>query len=86
MRRLRWVSVFIPGSRWRLELLEFTEIDRKPVMARPQDPGAMTLVLQVRDVDALLAKLKEAQVSGRHARRTADDADVGHPARSAPSR
>src|SRR4029453_17187576 len=61
--RLRWVSVFIPGSKWRLELLEFTEIDRKPVVARPQDPGAMTLVLQVRDIDALLARLKEAKVA-----------------------
>ena len=61
--RLRWVSVFIPGSRWRLELLEFGEVDRKPVTARPQDPGAMTLVLQVRDLDALLAKLKQEQVT-----------------------
>jgi catechol 2,3-dioxygenase-like lactoylglutathione lyase family enzyme len=60
--RLRWVSVMIPGSRWRLELLEFTEIDRTPVRPRPQDPGAMTLVLQVRDIDALLARLKKEQV------------------------
>ena len=58
---LRWVSVFIPGK-WRLELLEFGDIERKPVVARPQDPGAMTLVLQVRDVEALLAKLKAAKV------------------------
>jgi catechol 2,3-dioxygenase-like lactoylglutathione lyase family enzyme len=61
--RLHWVSVFIPGSKWRLELLEFTEIDRKPVQPRPQDPGAMTLVLQVRDLDALLAKLKQEHVT-----------------------
>jgi catechol 2,3-dioxygenase-like lactoylglutathione lyase family enzyme len=58
---LRWVSVFVPGK-WRLELLEFGDIERTPVVARPQDPGAMTLILQVRDVDALLAKLKAAQV------------------------
>jgi len=58
---LRWVSVFIPGK-WRLELLEFGDIERTPVTARPQDPGAMTLVLQVRDLDALLAKLKAAKV------------------------
>ena len=58
---LRWVSVFIPGK-WRLELLEFGDIGRTPVVARPQDPGAMTLVLQVRDLDALLAKLKAAKV------------------------
>jgi catechol 2,3-dioxygenase-like lactoylglutathione lyase family enzyme len=58
---LRWVSVFIPGK-WRLELLEFGDIERTPVVARPQDPGAMTLVLQVRDLDALLARLKAAKV------------------------
>lgn len=60
--RLRWVGITIPGSRWGLEVLEFTEIDRKPAHARLQDPGAMTLVLTVRDIDALLAKLKQAKV------------------------
>jgi len=60
--RLRWVGITIPGSRWALEVLEFTEIDRKPAHARLQDPGAMTLVLTVRDIDKLLAKLKEAKV------------------------
>jgi len=61
--RLRWVGITIPGSRWGLELLEFTEIDRKAAQPRVQDPGAMTLVLQVRDVDALLSRLKQAQVT-----------------------
>jgi catechol 2,3-dioxygenase-like lactoylglutathione lyase family enzyme len=60
--RLRWVGITIPGSRWGLEVLEFTEIDRKPAHARLQDPGAMTLVLTVRDIDALLATLKQARV------------------------
>jgi hypothetical protein len=58
---LRWVSIYVPGK-WRLELLEFGDIERTPVVARPQDPGAMTLVLQVRDLDALLGKLKAAKV------------------------
>lgn len=58
---LRWVSIYVPGK-WRLEVLEFGDIARTPVVARPQDPGAMTLVLQVRDLDALLAKLKAANV------------------------
>ena len=61
--RLRWVGITIPGSRWGLELLEFTEIDRKPAQPRLQDPGAMTLVLQVRDIDRLVARLKQAQVA-----------------------
>ena len=60
--RLRWVGITIPGSRWGLEVLEFTEIDRQPAHVRLQDPGAMTLVLTVRDIDALLATLKQAKV------------------------
>lgn len=55
---IRQVNLNIPGSPWKLEVLEFTDIDRTPSNARPQDPGAMTLVLTVRDVDAVLAKLK----------------------------
>jgi len=56
---IRQVNLNVPGSPWKLEVLEFTDIDRTPSHARPQDPGAMTLVLMVRDVDGLLAKLKE---------------------------
>jgi catechol 2,3-dioxygenase-like lactoylglutathione lyase family enzyme len=55
---IRQVNLDIPGSPWKLEVLEFTDIDRTPGSARLQDPGAMTLVLMVRDVDGLLAKLK----------------------------
>jgi catechol 2,3-dioxygenase-like lactoylglutathione lyase family enzyme len=58
---LRQVNLNVPGSPWRLEVLEFTDIDRTPAAVRPQDPGAMTLVLMVRDVDALLAKVKEGK-------------------------
>src|ERR1700722_2275724 len=60
--QLRWVGITIPGSRWGLEVLEFTEIDRKPANARLQDPGAMTLVLTVRDIDTLLSGLVQAHV------------------------
>jgi catechol 2,3-dioxygenase-like lactoylglutathione lyase family enzyme len=56
---IRQVNLNIPGSPWKLEVLEFTDIDRTPAAARPQDPGAMTLVLMVRDIDGLLAKLTE---------------------------
>lgn len=52
----------IPGSTMGVEMIEFGEIDRKPVHARVQDPGAVTLVLLVRDADALLAHLKQAGV------------------------
>jgi predicted enzyme related to lactoylglutathione lyase len=57
---MRWNHVPYPGSGWRSEFLEFTEVERTPVHARIQDPGTATVILQVRDVDALLAKLKHA--------------------------
>jgi catechol 2,3-dioxygenase-like lactoylglutathione lyase family enzyme len=59
---IRQVNLNIPGSAWRLEVLEFTDIGRKTVDARIQDPGATTLVLVVRDVDGLLAKLKPQKI------------------------
>ena len=58
--RMRWNHVPYPGSGWRSEFLEFTEIDRSPARLRIQDPGTASIVLRVRDIDALLAKLKRA--------------------------
>jgi catechol 2,3-dioxygenase-like lactoylglutathione lyase family enzyme len=48
----------LPGNDYGLELLEFTEIERKAVQPRQQDPGATFLILDVRNLDALLAKAK----------------------------
>jgi len=45
----------IPGAKFDLELTEFTGTPRKNVQPHMQDPGAATLVLIVRDVDAALA-------------------------------
>jgi catechol 2,3-dioxygenase-like lactoylglutathione lyase family enzyme len=45
----------IPGVKLDLELTEFTGTARKTVHPHMQDPGAATLVLMVRDVDAALA-------------------------------
>jgi catechol 2,3-dioxygenase-like lactoylglutathione lyase family enzyme len=45
----------IPGAKLDLELTEFTDIQRKNVRPHAQDPGAGTLILTVRDVDAALA-------------------------------
>ena len=59
---IRQINLKIPNSTWSLEVLEFTELDRKAVSVRPQDPGAVTLVLSVRDVDGLLAKLKRGTI------------------------
>ena len=59
---IRQINLKIPNSTWSLEVLEFSELDRKAVSVRPQDPGALTLVLSVRDVDGLLATLKRGTI------------------------
>lgn len=57
----RIASFRIPGSQLGLELIEYKDIDRKPVKPRFQDPGAGNLILTVRDLDAILAKLKGSE-------------------------
>ncbi len=56
--RFRQSSGIIPGSATRLTFIEFKDIDRKPLHARVQDPGAAILQLRVRDVDDAVKKLK----------------------------
>jgi len=51
----RNASFKIPGAKFDLELTEFTYAARKSAQPHMQDPGAATLVLIVRDVDAALA-------------------------------
>jgi hypothetical protein len=51
-------SVRIPGSTLTVEIVEFKDIDRKPVQPRLQDPGAVRLDFDVRDIDTMLARLK----------------------------
>lgn len=49
----------LPGHPdWGIELLQFGNIDRHPVQLRVQDPGASILILQVRDLNAMLDRLK----------------------------
>ena len=50
----------IPGSALGVELIDYKDIDRKAVHPRFQDPGAASLILTVRDMDAMMAKLKAA--------------------------
>ena len=50
----------IPGSRLGIELIDYKDIDRKAAHPRFQDPGAASLILTVRDMDAMMAKLKAA--------------------------
>jgi len=56
--QVRFSSVRIPGSTLTVEIVEYKDIDRKPVQPRLQDPGAVRLILIVRDIDSLLAHLK----------------------------
>jgi hypothetical protein len=59
---IRQINLNIPGSAWRLEVLEFSDIDSAASDARIQDPGALTLVILVRDIDGLLAKLQKRNI------------------------
>ena len=42
--QVRPVVTRVPGSNMAVELEDFKDIDRKPVRARPQDPGGVTVV------------------------------------------
>jgi len=60
--RLRSETLHVAGARCGIELVQFDRIDRQAVRRRMQDPGAVTLILLVRDIDALFARLKAARV------------------------
>jgi catechol 2,3-dioxygenase-like lactoylglutathione lyase family enzyme len=58
------VAVFkIPGSPLGVEFVEFKDVQQHPVTPRLQDPGASVLKLSVRDLDNVLAKLKQDGVA-----------------------
>ena len=61
----RHVDARIPGTSMGIEMIEFKDIDRRGVRPRVQDPGQVIVVLLVRDVDALLARLTAAGVPVR---------------------
>ena len=58
--KFRAATFRIPNAPFGFELTEFTGTTRKNVQPRLQDPGAATLVLQIRDMDRMVAKLKAA--------------------------
>ena len=59
---VRFQSLRIPGSTLSVEIVDFKDADRKPLQPRLQDPGAVRLILLVRDIDTLLAHLKQKGV------------------------
>ncbi|HSR09354.1 MAG TPA: VOC family protein, partial [Bryobacteraceae bacterium] len=58
--RLRVSAAYIPGTRARIEFYQFKGVSGSPVRLRIQDPGAPQLQLRVRELDALIQRVKEA--------------------------
>lgn len=58
--KFRAATFRIPNANFGFELTEFTGISRKSGRPKIQDIGVATLVLQVRDMDSMLAKLRAA--------------------------
>jgi catechol 2,3-dioxygenase-like lactoylglutathione lyase family enzyme len=58
----RHQSARVAGIRTGVEPMEIQNVDHKTIQLRIQDPGAATLVLVVRDIDARLARIKLANM------------------------
>jgi len=58
--QLRWTVGRPPAMRTGVEIVEIKKADGKPAERRVQDPGAFTLIVLVRDIDAAFAKVKQA--------------------------
>src|SRR5258706_9539054 len=59
---LRLSMVALPGGT-RFEFTHFKGLERQPAQAKYWDPGAASLVLYVRDLDALVAAAKKAKAT-----------------------
>ncbi len=57
---LRWTVGRPPAMRTGVEIVEISKADGKPLARRPQDPGAFTLIVLVRDASAAYAKARAA--------------------------
>jgi len=56
----RVAAAMIEESPMRAELIEFKDVERKPIHPRYQDPGAATLILTVRDIDLVMTRVKNS--------------------------
>jgi predicted enzyme related to lactoylglutathione lyase len=61
--KFRAAVLSIPNAAFDIKLAEFTGITRKNFVPNLQDPGVVTLVLKIRDMDQMLAKLKAAKTT-----------------------
>jgi predicted enzyme related to lactoylglutathione lyase len=55
-----FATLKVPGSAMAVEVIEYKDIDRVPAQPRFQDPGAANLILTVRDIDAIVARVQKA--------------------------
>lgn len=73
----------IPGSKLGVELIDYKDIDRQAVHPHFQDPGAASLILTVRDMDVMMARLNAAHAhikskGGEPATLQGANGSVGH--------
>lgn len=59
--RERHQSARVPGSRISIEFMEIQNVEHQTIPLRIQDPGTATPVLVVRDLDAILGRVKQAR-------------------------
>ena len=57
---LRASTPKFPGESFGIEMTEFSNVDRKGGQAMPTDPGAIQLILPVRDLDAVVTAARKA--------------------------
>ena len=58
--RFRNVFMRLPNTPFGLELSEFNDIEARTVRPNFWDPGATTLILEVRDIDAVMTAIRKA--------------------------
>src|SRR5579862_6648151 len=56
---LRFATLKMPVTDMNVELVEFKDVEHHPVRPRLEDPGATELMLTVRDLNAMLARLQK---------------------------
>jgi catechol 2,3-dioxygenase-like lactoylglutathione lyase family enzyme len=57
----RVASLRIPGSEMAIEIVEFKDVSAAPARPRLQDPGAILLRLMLRDLDPVMARVKQSK-------------------------
>ena len=61
--RFRNVFLRLPSAPFGLELSEFNDIENRALRPNLWDPGATTLILEVRDIEAILAAIRKRRAA-----------------------